>query len=141
MAPSITSRVAGRARSTVASTTAVAALAPNASSTPVQIDRNRSRCPVFTRKATTAPITRIASNPSRRMISSDCRKAPQPLAGGPASSFTPGNPASMAFMDRSALRKSRAPIAPLKSAKCRSSAATVPGLRARAGVSSGSNAM
>ena len=48
--------------------------------------------PVLTRNATTAPITRIASSPSRRMMSSDWRKAPKPLAGGPARSFTAGQP-------------------------------------------------
>ena len=50
------SRLAGSARSTVASTIAVSALAPNASSTPIQIERSRSRWPVLRRNATTAPI-------------------------------------------------------------------------------------
>ena len=44
--------------------------------------RSRSRWPVLIRNATTAPMTRIASNPSRRMMRNDCQNASQPLPAG-----------------------------------------------------------
>ena len=135
------SRLAGIAARMVLSTTAVAALASSAYVTPSQMLRSRSRCPVLMRNATTAPTTRIASNPSRRMMRNDCQNASQPLPAGSVSATTSGSPASIASRSRSAARTSLARTAPLKSVKIRSIEATSPGFFARAGDSIGSNAM
>ena len=70
--------------------------------------RSRSRCPVLMRNATTAPTTRIASNPSRRMMRNDCQNASHPLPAGRVSATTSGSPASIASRRRSAARTSLA---------------------------------
>ena len=109
---------------------------------PIQIDLSRSRWPVLSRNATTAPMTRIASKPFAKDDEETLKERLRRRCRSAASARRTVRHVRLDRVARplGAANVVRAGSTPLKSVYSCSIDATTPGSRARAGVSIGSNA-